>query len=501
MNEQACLHELVREWARRTPDAPAVRFEGTEWSYGELDRRAGQLAAHLRRMGVVRESVVGVLMERGPHLPLAILGILKAGAAYLPMDPAQPADRLGYLMRDAGCELVVTGTSLLDRVPDEAGMVCLDDPFTARMLAGLPALEPDLPSHPDQLAYVIYTSGSTGRPKGTLVPHRGAVNLTAHMARQFTIGPSDRWLQLTNPCFDVSVLEFFGALTTGATLVMGSSLTLLDPRTLGGLMRAERVTVVSFTTAILPLLDPAELPDLRVLNVGGEQLSRFQADRWSSSERIVNNQYGPTEVTVACTEQRHDPASGRPKPLIGDAMPNLSAHVVGPEGRELPPGEFGELLMGGAGVVRGYLGRPGLTALKFVPDPFGGRGGRLYRTGDLVRWTEDGDGLEFAGRIDTQIKLHGHRIEPGEIEEVLLTHPRVKDAVVDLFRAPQEGAEGVLVAYVTGTDVPALAEIQAHLRAVLPVYMLPGRVVVLDEMPLTRNGKVDRRALAAAAAA
>lgn len=500
MNEQACLHELVREWALRTPDAPAVRFEGAEWSYGELDARAGQLAAHLRRMGVVRESVVGVLMERGPHLPLAILGILKAGAAYLPMDPAQPADRLGYLMRDAGCELVVAGTSLLDRVPEEAGMVCLDDPFTARMLAELPAVDPDLPSHPDQLAYVIYTSGSTGRPKGTLVPHRGAVNLTTHMARQFAIGPGDRWLQLTNPCFDVSVLEFFGALATGATLVMGSSLTLLDPRTLGALMRSERVTVVSFTTAILPLLDPAELPDLRVLNVGGEQLSRFQADRWSSPRRIVNNQYGPTEVTVACTEQRHDPASGRPKPLIGDAMPNLSAHVVGPDGRELPPGGFGELLMGGAGVVRGYLGRPGLTALKFVPDPFGGRGGRLYRTGDLVRWTEDGDGLEFAGRIDTQIKLHGHRIEPGEVEEVLLTHPRVKDAVVDLFRAPEEGAQGVLVAYVTGTDVPALAELQAHLRAVLPVYMLPGRVVVLEEIPLTRNGKVDRRALAAAAA-
>ncbi|MFJ6798021.1 amino acid adenylation domain-containing protein [Streptomyces sp. NPDC091268] len=501
MTEQACLHELVRDWARRTPDAPAIRFEATEWSYGELDGRAARLASHLRRMGVGRESVVGVLMERGPHLPLAILGILKAGAAYLPMDPAQPVDRLGYLMRDAGCELVVTGTSLLERVPEEAGMVCLDDPFTDRMLTQLPALDPDLPAHPDQLAYVIYTSGSTGRPKGTLVPHRGAVNLVSHMARQFSIGPGDRWLQLTNACFDVSVLEFFGALANGAALVMGSSLALLDPRSLGALMRRERVTVVSFTTAILPLLDPAELPDLRVLNVGGEQLSRFQADRWSSPRRIVNNQYGPTEVTVACTEQRHEPASGRPKPLIGHPMPGLTAHVVGPDGRELPPGGFGELLMGGVGVVRGYLGRPGLTALKFVPDPFGAAGGRLYRTGDLVRWTEEGDGLEFAGRIDTQIKLHGHRIEPGEVEEVLLAHPRVEDAVVDLYRAPEEGAQGVLVAYVTGTQVPGLAEIQAHLREVLPVYMLPGRVVVLDEIPLTRNGKVDRRALAAAAAA
>ncbi|MFG2872564.1 amino acid adenylation domain-containing protein [Streptomyces sp. NPDC048338] len=493
-----CLHERVARWAARTPDAPALRFEGATWTYAELDGRANRLAAHLRRLGVARESVVGVLMERGPHLPLAMLAVLKAGGAYLPMDPEQPADRLGYLLRDAGCDMVVTSTALAARVPDEAAVVCLDDPYTADMLAALPDVDPGLPARQDQLAYVIYTSGSTGRPKGTLVPHRGAVNLTAHMARQFTIGPGDRWLQFTNPCFDVHVLEVFGALTNGATLVQGSALTLLDPRALTALMSSEGVSVVSFTTAILPLLDPADLPALRVLNVGGEQLSRFQADRWSSAERVVNNQYGPTEVTVACTEQRHDPAAGVPKPLIGEAMPNLRALVVSPDGEPVPAGEYGELLMGGAGVVRGYLDRPGLTALKFVPDPFGAHGERLYRTGDLVRWMPDGTGLEFAGRIDTQIKLHGHRIEPGEVEEVLLSHPGIKDAVVDLHRPSEEGSEPVLVAYVTGPEVPGTAAVQAYLGEVLPLYMVPGRVVVLDEIPLTRNGKVDRRALAAA---
>ncbi|MFH8724849.1 amino acid adenylation domain-containing protein [Streptomyces termitum] len=498
MSGDTCLHELVQDWARRMPEAPALRFEGEQWSYAELNGRANRLAAHLRRMGVGRESVVGVLMERGPRLPLAMLAVLKAGGAYLPMDPAQPPDRLGYLMGDAGCELVVTTTDLAGRVPEEAAAVCLDDPFTADTLAALPPTDPELPAHPDQLAYVIYTSGSTGRPKGTLLGHRGVVNLTSHMARQFAIGPGDRWLQLTTPCFDVSVLEIFGALTTGSCLVQAPALTLLDPRALGALMRDEGVTIGVFTTAILPLLDPERLPALRVLNVGGEQLSRFQADRWTSPTRIVNNQYGPTEATVACTEQRHEPRLGRPKPLIGEAMPNLEAYVVGPEGRQEPPGRYGELLVGGPCLARGYLNRPGLTALKFVPDPFGGHGARLYRTGDLVRRAADGDGLEFAGRIDTQIKLHGHRIEPGEVEEVLLTHPRVEEAVVDLVR-PEDGGEGVLTAFVTGPDAPSLAEVHAHLRTVLPVYMLPGRVVVLDEVPLTPNAKVDRRALAAAA--
>jgi amino acid adenylation domain-containing protein len=494
-DENDCLHERVRQWARRTPDAPALRFEGEHWTYAELDARAEQLAAHLRRMGVVRESVVGVLTDRGPHFPLAVLGVLKAGGAFLPMDPQQPADRLGYLMRDAGCELVITSTRLSGLVYDEAAALCLDDPFTADRLATLEPAEPQEHPHADQLAYVIYTSGSTGRPKGTLLAHRGVLNLTDHLAKEFSVGPGDRWLQITNPCFDPSVLEMFGALTNGATLVHGSALTLLDPRSLGALMRDEGVTVISTTPTILPLLDPDELPELRVLIVGGEQLSRYQADRWSSPIRTVHNVYGPTEVTIACTERSHDPSDDRPKPLIGDAVPGLRALVVGPDCRELPAGEFGELLMGGVGLARGYLGRPGLTALNFVPDPFGADGERLYRTGDLVRRTEDDGGLEFGGRIDTQIKLHGHRMEPGEIEEALLSHPRIKDAVVTLARASQDGGEDVLVAHVTGTQVPDLTELHRHLRGVLPVYMLPGRLVVRDRIPLTPNGKVDRRAL------
>ncbi|MET7638013.1 amino acid adenylation domain-containing protein [Streptomyces sp. NPDC005438] len=494
--EHHCLHERVREWARRTPDAPALRFEGEEWTYAELDARADQLAAHLRRMGAGRESVTGVLTDRGPHLPLAALGVMKAGGAYLPMDPDQPADRLGHLMRDAGCELVLTHTRLAHLVCDEAVPLCLDDPFTVDMLAGLaPAEPPEQPPHRDQLAYVIYTSGSTGRPKGTLLTHRGVLNLTDHIARRFSLGPGDRWLQLTNPCFDPSVMEMFGALTNGATLVLGSALTLLDPRALTALMREERVTTISTTPAMMPLLEPADLPDLRTLIVGGEQLSRHQADRWSSPTRTVHNVYGPTEVTIACTEQSHDPSADRPKPLIGEPVPGLRALVVDQEGRHLPPGESGELLMGGAGLARGYLGRPGLTALAFVPDPFGAHGERLYRTGDLVRRTEDGGGLEFMGRIDTQVKLHGHRIELGEVEEALLTHPRVKDAVVTLSRAAGTADEDVLVAHVAGTEVPDLGELHTHLRRTLPVYMLPGRLAVLDQIPLTPNGKVDRRAL------
>ncbi|MEV4603143.1 amino acid adenylation domain-containing protein [Amycolatopsis sp. NPDC049253] len=487
-----CLHELFEERVRLDPTAPAVRFGAAELSYGELDDEANRLAAHLRMLGAGPETVVGVLLERGDRLPVTLLAVLKAGAAYLPLDPGHPPERLAYLVEDAAVELVVTVSDLAGGLPADAFAVCLDDPGVRECLA-----EPVAPvasgARPDNLAYVIYTSGSTGKPKGTLVPHRTVVNLVAYSAREYGIGPGDRVLQFASPAFDVSVSDFFTTLTSGATLVQAPRLTLVDPRALTAVLRGERVTVGDIPPAVLRLLDPAVLPDLRLLHVGGEALTEDEAHRWMAPGRSVYHRYGPTETTVCCTDHRCVPGEGAPP--IGGPLGNQRVHVLGPAGGELSPGEEGELYVGGAGVSRGYLARPGLTAERFLPDPFGPPGARLYRTGDLARRRTDGE-VEFLGRADAQLKLNGHRVEPGEVEAAVLEHPGVVGAVVGLHTGA--GGDRVLAAHVVvapGAAVPTVGELRAHLRDRLPAALVPGRVVALDAVPLTPNGKIDRRAV------
>ncbi|MDA3647998.1 amino acid adenylation domain-containing protein [Saccharopolyspora indica] len=489
----ASLPRLFEHWARVQPEHPAVRFDGEQLTYAELNRRANRLARHLNRLGVGPETVVGVLFERDPALVTALFGILKAGAAYVPLDPGHPADRLTYLAEDAGCELVLTTTGLAERLPEDVLPICLDEPAVRAAVDAQPDTDLAAELRPDSLAYVLYTSGSTGLPKGTLVQHDSVVNLVLYSRAAYDIGPAERIIQFANPCFDVSVWDFFATLCNGATLVQVPRLALLDPRALTEHLRAERVTIAELPPAVAALLDPAELPDLRMANIGGEAMPLEVARRFRTADRLVHNTYGPTEVTVTSTDYRLPREVDSPPP-IGRAIANLQCYVLDPAGEPVPVGAPGELLMGGVGVARGYLGRRALTAEKFVPDPFGPPGARLYRTGDLVRWRPDGQ-LEFLGRIDTQLKVNGMRVEPGEVEAALCTHPDLAAAVVDL-----RGEEGnrSLVAFLVpaeGATAPDTTALRAHLRGRLPAYLMPARLYPVPAVPLTPSGKVDRRAL------
>ncbi|HXM55422.1 MAG TPA: amino acid adenylation domain-containing protein [Candidatus Dormibacteraeota bacterium] len=498
--EGRLLHELVEEHARRRPDHPAVRFQGTQLTYGELDDRAGRLAGLLRAWWAVEPgAIVGVLLDRGPDLPVSQLGILKAGGAWLPLDPTSPENRLAFQLEDAGVRLVVTTRALARLLPPDAPRLCLDDEETVRALAAQPAGPPGGPTaSPEDLAYVIYTSGSTGRPKGVLVSHRAVVNFTESCRRLFRITDADRVLQFANPAFDVSVFDVYAALGSGATLVGAPRSDLLDPAALTGLLQGEGVTVADIPPAVLALLDPAALPSLRILFVGLEPFPGELVNRWNRDGREFHNGYGPTESTVACIDHRCPEGTLRESPAIGRAMANHRAYVLDRHLHPVPVQVPGELYVSGTGLARGYLGRPGLTAERFLPDPFApGPGGRMYRTGDLVRWRPDGN-LEFLGRADGQVKIRGLRIEPGEIEHALATHPSVGRAAVVVWTP--DGGQPQLVAYVqpAGADAARDGELlREHLAGELPPHMVPGIVVFLDELPLNSSGKLDRSRLPA----
>ncbi|WP_344892958.1 amino acid adenylation domain-containing protein [Nonomuraea antimicrobica] len=487
----ALLHEVFEEWADRTPEAPALRHAGRTVTYGELERRANQLAAALRAYGVRPEMPVAVLLEPGPDLVTAVLGILKAGGVYLPLDPAHPESRRAGILRQAGCTRVVTALERTTELPAHVTSLPVDHP--AR-----PAVRPGATARPGNLAYILFTSGSTGVPKGVQIEHGSAANFVRGVPGDFAPVPGERVLQFTAPTFDVSVYEMFAALGNGACLVSAPRSLLMNPRSFAALMRAERVTVFLSTPATLSLLGDADLPDLTKLSIGGEAPSAELVARWRAPGRVIQNGYGPTETTVEATRARLDGGwSGLPP--IGGARIGYTLHVLDPEGQPVPVGASGELHIGGAGVGRGYLGRPGLTAERFVPDPFGPPGARLYRTGDLVRRRE-ADCLEVLGRTDLQVKVRGHRIELGEVEAALAGHPAI--AQVAVTAEPAGDGDKDLTVYqvpVPGATAPDVGELRAHLRDLLPRYMLPARAVALAAMPLTSSGKVDRARLASSA--
>ncbi|AEV85018.1 thioester reductase [Actinoplanes sp. SE50] len=462
------LPALLEAQAAGTPTATALRYEGREWTYAEVNARANRIAHHLRGLGAGPESVVAVELPRGADLVFALLGVLKAGAAYLPLDPEHPADRRAFMAQDAGARIVVTERLLADA---EGG----DD---SDPVSGV------TPAH---AAYVIYTSGSTGRPKGVLIEHRAIVNRLQWMQQTYRLDAGDRVLQKTPAGFDVSVWEFFWPLLTGATLVVARPGGHRDPAYLAALIAAERITTLHFVPSMLRafLAEPCgTLPSVRRIICSGEALPADLAD--AVHERIggeLHNLYGPTETAVDVTALRCLP--GEPV-TIGRPIANTSAYIVDDRGRPQPVGVPGELLIGGVQVARGYIGRPGLTADRFVPDPFGADpGGRLYRTGDLARHRPDGT-IEYLGRLDHQVKIAGQRIELGEVETVLRECPGVTDAAAAV-------ADGQLVGYVV-TDT-SVDDIRAHLRRRLPEAMIPARWAVLAALPLTGSGKLDRRAL------
>lgn len=482
------VHCLIEERAARQPDAPAVTVGDETISYIELDRRANGVAHRLRSEGVCPGDIVAVCAERSIELLVGLLGVLKADAAYLPLDPALPAQRLDFMVADSGAKTLLAPPALASRLTEPPARVL---PLERSTIGNGSYLPPPNEAVPDAVCYVLYTSGSTGRPKGVAVRHSGVVNLVASMAREVGIGSSDTALSHTTVAFDASVIELWLPLVHGARVVIAPREVATDGRRLAQLITDAGVTFLQATPATWRLLIDsgwAGAPTLRALS-GGEPLSPELAELVLGRCAVLWNEYGPTETTVNATLARVE----RSAPVtIGRPIANTHAYVVDRRLQPVPVGVRGELLIGGAGVAAGYLNRPELTAERFIADPFR-PGSTAYRSGDLARWLPDGS-LEHLGRVDHQIKLRGFRIEPGEVESVLLAQPGVTAAVV-VAREAAPG-DGRLVAYLTvaGTEAePAM--LRQALRERLPDYMVPSAFVILTELPRNPNGKLDRSAL------
>ncbi|MZF89806.1 non-ribosomal peptide synthetase, partial [Streptomyces sp. SID5643] len=493
----ATIPQLFEARVESAPDAVAVTADGVGVSYAELDARANRLARLLIDRGVGPESVVAVALERGVDLMVALLGVSKAGGAYLPLDQDYPAERIAYVMADAGARCVVTSTGWGGTLPQSVRRVVVDDPATVRALEAHDGGAPTEDERggvllPTSAAYVIYTSGSTGRPKGVLVSHAGVASLVAGHVRHLGVGPGSRVGQFASAGFDTFGWEWLMALVSGATLVVIPREQRLGDA-LPALLAKERVTHVTLPPAVLATLEEGSIASDTVLVVAGEATSVEVMRRWARGRRMFNS-YGPTETTVDATLWPCDP--GAEDVAIGRPVVNTQVYVLDAALHPVPVGAVGELYVAGVGLARGYAGRPRQTAERFVANPFAPGGARLYRTGDRARWTADGQ-LVFAGRSDDQVKIRGFRIEPGEVQAAVTAHPEVAQAAV-LVREDTPGDKR-LIAYVVpvhgAQGLPTL--VQAFVAERLPDYMVPSVVVVLDALPLTVNGKVDRGALPA----
>jgi amino acid adenylation domain-containing protein len=504
----ATLPTLLAAQAAASPEAVAVVCGEASLTYAALDAAANRLAHHLRALGVGPEVVVGVGLERSVDLVVALLAILNAGGAYLPLDPDYPAPRLAYMLADAGARIVIIRSDLAARLPVEPGspdapsarLVCLDDPATAAAIAAHPATPPAVPLHPANTAYVIYTSGSTGQPKGVAVSHSSLANLSAVQVQDYPIARGARSLAIGSISFDNSLEQIFLPLLQGATVVAAPENRLLEPDRFWKLVSDERIDYLNTTPSLLRAVIEAAPSGAQIdcIVLGGEEMPPPLVDeiRRRHLAKSILNTYGPTECAINCTAYAPDKTRDCFAIPIGHPLGNYRAYVLDRWLQVVPSGVVGELYTSGAGVARGYVGRAGLTAERFVADPFGPAGSRMYRTGDLARWRADG-ALEYLGRADDQVKIRGFRIEPGEIEVVLLRHGSVAQAAV-VVREDARGDKR-LVAYVVPAAVEAIdaAGLRAHVAESLPDYMVPAAIVALPALPLTANGKLDRRTLPA----
>ncbi|WP_051181214.1 amino acid adenylation domain-containing protein [Thermithiobacillus tepidarius DSM 3134] len=502
---ERCLHQLFEAQAQSTPDAPAALFQGESLSYAELNRRANQLAHTLQGLGIGPDDRVGICVTRSLDLLVAVLGVLKAGAAYVPLDPSYPPERLAYMLEDAGAPVLLTQARLLPDLPAHgARTLCLDRDWDR--IAQAPTHNPEPAVTPEHLAYVIYTSGSTGQPKGVAMGQRPLLNLLAWQVRNSTLPRGAKTLQFASLSFDVSFQEIFSTWCAGGTLVLIPEDTRRDMWALAQTLKEHRVARLFLPFVALEHLaevieESGILPtSLREVVTAGEQLQVTGAVQ-RLFERldgcILQNQYGPSESHVVTAHTLAGPPADWPRlPPIGRPIANCRIYLLDGRRQPVPIGIPGELYIGGPVLARGYLNRPELSAERFLPDPFQ-PGGRLYKTGDLARYLPDGN-IEFLGRIDHQVKIRGFRIELGEIEAVLSQHPAVRTALVTV-REDQPGRRR-LAAYVLAEDpgnAPAAGELRAFLQERLPEYMVPAAFVVLATFPLTPSGKVDRKALPA----
>ncbi|MFD4562663.1 amino acid adenylation domain-containing protein, partial [Streptomyces sp. NPDC058469] len=505
------VHELIAAQADAHPDAVAVTCGETALKYGELMTRANRLAHHLCGSGVGTESIVALCLPRGVDMVVAMLAVWQAGGAYLPLDPEYPAERLEFMLADSGAKVLIGHRPVSEstesteaaevaevaaRLPVES-VVWLDDPA---LTEGLPTTAPEVPVHGDQLAYVIYTSGSTGRPKGVQVAHRGVVNLVRAQGRAFGVEAGDAVVQFAPFGFDAAVSEVCVTLASGGTLVVATAEQRAEPEALAALVRGRNVQVATLPPSLLAVLNPGDLDGMATLVTAGERLDAATAAVWGEHHRLLNA-YGPTEATVCASIATVDP-HGQGAPPIGTPIDNTRTYVLDECLNPVPVGVAGELYIAGTGVARGYGGRPALSAERFLPDPFTSDGARMYRSGDRARWSPDGQ-LEFLGRADDQVKVRGFRIEPGEIEAVLTTHPQIRSAVVTAHEdtAHEDTEDRRLVAYLVPADqaegIPAVNDLRDHVQRSLPAFMVPAVFMELAALPLTANGKIDRASLPA----
>ena len=499
-----CVHKLFEQQVERTPESVALVFEGESFTYAQLNRRANQLAHYLRRFGAGPEVRIGICIDRSPDMIASVLGILKAGAAYLPLDPAYPSERLAYMVKDAGVSLLVTNESLAARAQQD-GMRVIKVDSDSVLIARESEANSCCAISPDNLVYVIYTSGSTGTPKGVMVTHRSLVNYVVSMVPVIGLEREQRFLQFASLSFDASAVQIFPTLLSGATLVLHRAPAELSHFELKEFCENEHLTVLDIPAGFwqqwiedLSSQDTVLPRSIRFYMTGGESVSFDRVRKWAQMLEQPSqflSSYGPTETTIgvmiSITDSESASESNRPNLPLGFALPNTQIHLLDRYLRRVPEGVAGEIYIGGAGLGRCYLGQPGQTAEKFVPDGMSGAGGgRLYRTGDLGR-VVNGE-LEYVGRVDEQVKVRGYRIELGEIEAELNGQAEVKaSAVVE--------NEGRLVAYVELRAGVAAAELQQRLRKRLPEWMVPGVYERVAQLPVNRNGKVDRKRLREAA--
>ncbi|WP_269516742.1 non-ribosomal peptide synthetase [Candidatus Odyssella acanthamoebae] len=500
--EDKTIHQQFETQLLKTPNNIAVIFEGQELTYQELNKRANQLAHYLREQGVKPDALVAIACERSLEMIIGILAILKAGGAYVPIDPSYPQDRIQFMLEDTKASMILTQQDVLKRLPRTEAEVFFVDTDQEK-LTKYPTSNPNHITQPHHLAYVIYTSGSTGKPKGVTIEHRSVLNLLMSIQENVKLTQADSWLALTTITFDIAGLEIYLPLITGSSFVVTKQKGEADPDYLKRIVDARNISIIQATPSTWRMLLDSGWTSREGMKIltGGEALSIKLFKDLKNLTPYVYNVYGPTETTIWST---FTPLEGD-SPTIGKSVANTQVYILDPSLNPVPVGVPGELYIGGEGLARGYLNRPELTAERFIANPFRtegdkqkGKNDRLYRTGDLCRWLEDGN-IEYIGRCDDQVKIRGFRIELGEIEAALLKHPQVKEAVV-IAREDTPGDKrlvGYLVFKDKGQGAIDVTELRAHLQTVLPDYMVPSAFVILDAIPLTANGKVDRKGLPA----